>query len=123
MVNRNVLQLDQFIEEAGKNLSSGEKQLICICRAVLKKCKIVIMDEATANIDVRTEHVIQRVIHKYFEDCTVLTIAHRLSTVMKSDRVLVIEQGSVQEYDAPETLLEDDNSLFSSYARKLKSEE
>ena len=72
-----------MIEEKGNNLSSGEKQLICICRSILRKNKIVLMDEATANIDIKTEEVIQKLIHNKFEDSTVITIAHRLNTVIK----------------------------------------
>lgn len=109
----------QNIDEGGKNLSAGEKQLICICRAVLKRCKIVLLDEATANIDVRTEVAIHDSIEKYFKNCTVLTIAHRLSTVMQSDKVLVLENGEVCEFDSPSVLLEDPESLFSSYSKKL----
>lgn len=73
------------ITEGGKNLSSGERQLICICRAILRKNKIVILDEATANIDVVTEQKIQRLINDEFTSSTVITIAHRLNTIIKSD--------------------------------------
>jgi len=73
------------ITEGGKNLSSGERQLICICRAILRKNKIVILDEATANIDVVTEQKIQRLINDEFASSTVITIAHRLNTIIKSD--------------------------------------
>ena len=78
------------ISEGGSNLSQGEKQLICICRAVLRKSKIVVLDEATANIDVNTEEIIQQLIKKDFKDATVLTIAHRLNTIINSDKVLVL---------------------------------
>lgn len=81
------------ITEGGKNLSSGEKQLICICRAILRKNKIVILDEATANIDVVTEQKIQKLIKEEFTESTVITIAHRLNTIIKSDRVLVLSHG------------------------------
>ena len=91
--------LDQTIEEGGQNLSSGEKQLICICRAILKKNKIVLMDEATANIDIKTEETIQSLIHEKFNDSTVITIAHRLNTIINSDKVLVMERGRVKEFD------------------------
>lgn len=82
---RDPLGLKQKIETGGQNLASGEKQLICICRAVLQKNKVVLMDEATANIDVKTEETIQKLIHTEFVDSTVLTIAHRLNTIIKSD--------------------------------------
>ena len=81
------------ITEGGKNLSSGERQLICICRAILRKNKIVILDEATANIDVVTEQKIQRLINEEFTDSTVITIAHRLNTIIKSNYVLVLSRG------------------------------
>lgn len=78
--------LDGMISEGGENMSAGEKQLLCIARAVLKKSKIVLIDEATANIDVETEHRIQDTIIKVFKDCTVLTIAHRINTILHSDK-------------------------------------
>jgi ABC-type multidrug transport system fused ATPase/permease subunit len=81
------------IIEGGENLSSGEKSLICICRAVLRKNKIVILDEATANIDLITEQKIQKLISEEFKDCTVLTIAHRLQTIIESDNILVLDNG------------------------------
>ena len=112
--------LDQAIEEGGQNLSSGEKQLICICRAILKKNKIVLMDEATANIDIKTEETIQSLIHEKFNDSTVITIAHRLNTIINSDKVLVMERGRVKEFDWPKRLLEDKSSDFYSYVKALK---
>ena len=108
-----------MIEEKGQNLSSGEKQLICICRAIIKKSKIVLMDEATANIDIKTEELIQQQMHQNFEDATVITIAHRLNTVYNSDKVLVLDKGKVVEYDNPQVLLENKQSIFYSYVQKL----
>ena len=78
------------IFEGGSNLSVGEKQLICICRAVLRKNKIVVLDEATANIDVVTEQKILKLIKEEFKDSTVITIAHRLNTIIESDMVAVL---------------------------------
>jgi len=75
------------------SLSAGEKQLLCICRALLKHSKIVLVDEATANIDVKNDSIIQRVISEKFKNCTVLTIAHRLSTLNNSDKIIVMESG------------------------------
>jgi len=87
--------------EISDNLSSGEKSLVQICRAILRKNKIVILDEATANIDIETEQTIQKLIHEEFKGCTMLTIAHRLQTIIKSDKVLVMSYGKVAEYDSP----------------------
>lgn len=86
-------ELDFEMEENGKNLSSGEKQLICICRAILRQNKIILMDEATANIDISTEQVIQNLIKQEFAQCTVITIAHRLQTIIESDVILVLGNG------------------------------
>ena len=122
LINRDEKGLDQAIEENGQNLSSGEKQLICICRAILQKNKIVLMDEATANIDIKTEETIQNLIQDKFKDATVITIAHRLNTIINSDRVLVLDKGKVSEFDNPQTLLEDPNSMFSSYVKCLKQD-
>ena len=81
------------IDENGSNLSSGEKQLICICRAILRKNKVVLLDEATANIDIVTEEKIQKLITLEFKDATVITSAHRLNTIINSDKVLVLSFG------------------------------
>lgn len=97
MLNRHEEGLEQHVEEKGQNLSSGEKQLICICRAILRKNKIVLMDEATANIDIKTEEAIKRMIHDKLAGSTVITIAHRLNTINNSDKVLVLEKGTLVE--------------------------
>ena len=96
-----ISMLDFEIEENGKNLSSGEKQLICICRAILRQNKIILLDEATANIDLVTEQKIQALIKKEFTECTVITIAHRLQTIIESDKIIVLGEGKVLEYDNP----------------------
>ena len=93
------------ITEGGANLSTGERQLICICRAILRKNKVVVLDEATANIDIVTEEKIQKLIESEFRESTVITIAHRLNTIIKSDKVLVLVDGRVEEYDAPRELM------------------
>lgn len=85
--------LDSEITENGENLSVGERQLISIARAILKPTKIVLVDEATANIDVKTESVIYKAMNESFKNSTVITVAHRLNTVINSDRILVLEGG------------------------------
>ena len=110
------------ITEFGNNLSLGKKQLLCFARAILKKSKIIFLDEATASLDQKTEDIIEKIIDKYFKDNTVLTIAHRVQTVKKCDRVIVMDQGKVIEFDKPEILLKKQNSLFASlYYKNLKS--
>ncbi|XP_072332338.1 ATP-binding cassette sub-family C member 4 isoform X2 [Scyliorhinus torazame] len=100
------------LAEAGSNFSVGQRQLVCLARAVLRKSKILIIDEATANVDPRTDELIQKTIREKFEQCTVLTIAHRLNTIIDSDRILVLDAGRVAEYAEPYILLEDKDSLF-----------
>lgn len=90
----------------------GQKQLICLARALLRKTKILILDEATAAIDLETDDVIQRTIRSEFNDCTVLTIAHRLNTIMDSDRIIVLDKGKVVEFDSPATLVANTESVF-----------
>lgn len=96
----------------GGGLSSGEKALICICRAILRKARVVILDEATANIDIETEQKIQGLIKTSFAHCTMLTIAHRLQTIMESDKVMVMSFGKVAEFNSPAELMKDPESHF-----------
>jgi len=105
------------------SLSAGEKQLICICRAVLRKNKIVIMDEATANIDIVTEEKIQALMKKSFEHSTVFTIAHRINTIINSDRVMVLDEGHCLEYADPKISTKNPNSEFSKLIAMKKEEE
>lgn len=101
------------ISEGGSNLSAGQRQLMCLARALAKKnCKVLILDEATANVDVDTDSIVQQTIRSAFEDRTILTIAHRLNTIIDSDRIIVLEQGRVKEFDTPANLLKDKNSIF-----------
>ncbi|KAJ1647430.1 hypothetical protein LPJ64_001206 [Coemansia asiatica] len=104
--------LDFEVAQGGENFSAGQRQLICLARALLRHAKVLILDEATAAIDNQTDKVIQQVIRSKFMDCTVLTIAHRLNTVMDSDMILVIDQGTVTEYDTPSNLLAKKSSMF-----------
>ncbi|XP_001372990.1 ATP-binding cassette sub-family C member 2 [Monodelphis domestica] len=98
--------LSYEVSEAGDNFSIGQRQLLCLARALLQKSKILIMDEATAAVDLETDHLIQVTIRKEFSDCTVITIAHRLHTIMDSDRVMVLDRGKIIEFDSPEKLLQ-----------------
>ena len=104
--------LNMLITENGSNISIGEKQLICITRAILRKSKIVVMDEATASIDINTENIIQEAIEKLLSSSTIITIAHRIKTIINSTRILVLEKGKIAEYDTPENLLSNKDSLF-----------
>ena len=101
------------VKEEGKNLSVGERQLICIIRAILRCNKIVILDEATANIDVVTEQAIQKLIDEEFNGATVLCIAHRLNTIIRSNKVLVMDKGQAIEFDSPQALMANKSSVFS----------
>ncbi|KAI1314392.1 Multidrug resistance-associated protein 1 [Mortierella claussenii] len=104
--------LSYEVTQNGENFSVGQRSLICLARALLRKTKILILDEATAAVDVETDELIQRTIRTEFKDRTILTIAHRIKTVMDSDRILVLERGRVQEYEAPSVLLMRKESLF-----------
>lgn len=97
--------LDCKISDGGANFSMGQRQLICLARAILCNNRILILDEATANVDPETDHLIQRTIRSNFADCTVLTIAHRLNTVIDSDRVIVMDGGEIVEFDSPYNLI------------------
>ncbi|XP_065206731.1 multidrug resistance-associated protein 1-like [Planococcus citri] len=105
-------RLEYQIKEGGGNLSFGQKQLICLARALLRKTKILILDEATASVDLETDELIQKTIRKEFYQCTVITIAHRLNTVQDYDKILVMENGTVKEFDTVENLLNRKDSIF-----------
>ncbi|XP_058453712.1 multidrug resistance-associated protein 1-like [Malaya genurostris] len=109
--------LDHDIAENGENLSVGQRQLICLARAILRKTKVLILDEATAAVDLETDDLIQKTIRTEFSDCTILTIAHRLNTILDSDRVLVLDKGLVAECDTPHALLTDKNTIFYGMAK------
>ncbi|XP_017000056.2 probable multidrug resistance-associated protein lethal(2)03659 [Drosophila takahashii] len=105
--------LETKITEGGSNFSVGQRQLVCLARAILRENKILVMDEATANVDPQTDALIQATIRNKFKDCTVLTIAHRLHTIMDSDKVLVMDAGRAVEFGTPyELLTAEDSNVF-----------
>ena len=125
MVEKLPGQLEYRVNETGSNFSVGERQLVCLARALVQKSKIIIMDEATANVDFKTDNLIQEVIRHKFKDSTVLTIAHRLNTIMDYDKVLILDGGRMVEFDKPEILIQN-GGIFAelvknSYARKSEA--
>lgn len=116
-----VQSLDKKLEfectEGGDNLSVGQKQLICLTRALLRKTKILILDEATASIDHNTDEFIQSTIRNQFKECTILTIAHRLNTIIDNHRIMVLDRGKLVEFDTPKNLLSNNSSIFYSMAK------
>jgi ABC-type multidrug transport system fused ATPase/permease subunit len=136
-------QLDEPVAEFGENISVGSRQLLCLARAILQKNKILVMDEATANVDFETDACIQKTIRKLFHDVTVITIAHRsaslslplslcpllplpapssdyhrINTILDYDRVLVLERGKIIEFDNPQKLLANPDSAFFGLAKE-----
>lgn len=105
------------------SLSAGEKQLICIARAVLRENKIVILDEATANIDIVTEEKIQKLMNNHFKNATVFTIAHRINTIINSDNVLVMDKGKNIEFGDPQKLSKDSKSEFYQLIQEIEKKE
>uniref|UniRef100_F7GAD5 ATP binding cassette subfamily C member 4 (PEL blood group) n=1 Tax=Callithrix jacchus TaxID=9483 RepID=F7GAD5_CALJA len=112
-------KMDTELAESGSNFSVGQRQLVCLARAILRKNKILIIDEATANVDPRTDELIQKKIREKFAHCTVLTIAHRLNTIIDSDKIMVLDSGRLKEYDEPYVLLQNKESLFYKMVQQL----
>ncbi|KAG2036744.1 multidrug resistance-associated ABC transporter [Suillus americanus] len=112
-INVNVFRsLESPVSEGGENFSTGEKQLLCMARAILKRSKVLVMDEATASVDYTTDELIGKTIREEFANSTILTIAHRLRTVIDYDRVMLLDQGKIVEFDHPAVLLSDPSSQF-----------
>ncbi|VDD91907.1 unnamed protein product [Enterobius vermicularis] len=120
------LEQAQFcrIGEGGANFSVGQRQLICLARAILKNARILVIDEATANVDLETDSLIQKAIKMNFAESTVLTIAHRLHTIMQSDKIMVsfITNGTLVEFDVPYVLLRNEQGAFSALVAETGEE-
>lgn len=112
--------LDAIITEGGENFSQGQRQLFCLARAFVRKTSIFIMDEATASIDMATENILQKVVMTAFADRTVVTIAHRVHTILSADLVIVLKRGAILEFDKPEKLLSRKDSVFASFVHADK---
>ncbi|XP_015788147.1 multidrug resistance-associated protein 4-like isoform X1 [Tetranychus urticae] len=113
--------LDAIVTQGGSNLSLGQRQLLCLIRALLQRNKIMILDEATSNMDHQTDTLIQETIRAEFKDCTVLTVAHRLNTIIDMDKILLIDAGQVLEYGEPYLLLKQETGHFKSLVSKTGS--
>ncbi|XP_063983102.1 ATP-binding cassette sub-family C member 4-like [Diachasmimorpha longicaudata] len=110
--------LDSKVVDKGGNFSVGQRQLVCLARAILRNNKILVLDEATANVDPHTDMLIQKTIRSKFMACTVLTIAHRLNTIMDSDKIIVMDNGRIVEFDHPYVLLKNRHGKFYSFVQK-----
>jgi len=105
-------KLDEPVAERGSNFSVGQRQMICMARALLRNTKILLMDEATASVDLKTDTLVQKMVRKNFKDMSVLTIAHRLNTIMDNNKVMVLDKGQVVEYDHPSKLLDNPDGVL-----------
>ncbi|GFS26380.1 multidrug resistance-associated protein 1, partial [Elysia marginata] len=110
--------LSYLCEEGGQNLSVGQRQLICMTRSLMRRTKVLMLDEATAAVDLETDELIQQTIRHCFKDCTVLTVAHRLNTIMDYDRIIVLDAGCIAEFETVEKLLENRDSIFYSMVKE-----
>ncbi|XP_060989039.1 ATP-binding cassette sub-family C member 4-like [Dama dama] len=113
-------KMNTELAESGLNLSVGQKQLVCLARAILRKNQILIIDKATSYVDPRTDELIQKKIHERFSQCTVLTIAHRLSNIIDCEWIMVLDSGKRKEHNQPNNLLQDRNSLFYKMVQQLE---
>ena len=118
-------KLKTTVSEGGENFSMGERQLLCLARALLLKGKrekehgsfILVLDEATASIDMQTDRIIQKALRDHCKDATVIIIAHRLDTIIDTDKILVLNNGQIEDFDSPKALLSKEHSLFWSLAK------
>ena len=114
-------QLDWRVSDGGENMSVGQRQLLCLGRALLRRCRVVVMDEASASLDLQSDQTMKQVIAREFVSCTVLTIAHRLNTVLTSDRIMVFEAGRLREFDKPAVLLREKGGLLAQLMEDAQS--
>ncbi|XP_020591769.1 LOW QUALITY PROTEIN: ABC transporter C family member 3-like [Phalaenopsis equestris] len=105
-------KLDSIVTENGENWSVGQRQLVCLGRVILKRSKVLVLDEATASVDTATDNLIQKTLRQQFSDSTVITVAHRITSVLDSDIVLLLDDGLIIEHDSPTRLLENKSSMF-----------
>lgn len=106
------LNLNNIIAEGGSNISQGQRQLICLARTLLRQPKVILLDEATASLDYKSDQIIQKTVREEFSNCTIMTIAHRLKTVIDYDKIVVLDNGVLKEYDHPYSLLLNKDSIF-----------
>lgn len=114
--------MDSKIFDNNQNFSAGQRSLVCLARVILEKNKILIQDEATAHLDGTTDLIVQQIIREQFADCTVLTIAHRLDSVMDSDRVLVMDAGGMVEFDHAYRLLQKSDGFLTKLVAETGTE-
>lgn len=115
-------KLDAPVQEGGSNFSVGQRQLICICRALLRKSRILLMDEATACVDSETDRKIQETIRRNFGHCTIITVAHRLGTIIDYNKIALLDRGRCLEFDAPYHLLQREGGSFAGLVAELGPE-
>lgn len=119
-INEMIPTLETYVENSGAKYSAGQKQLVCLARAAIAKCRILVLDEATANMDAETEKMLTGVVEEIFADCTILAIAHRLHSILHFDKVLVLDRGNIVEYDNPRTLLAQTHTVFHRMCEEAK---
>lgn len=113
--------LSAAVAEYGENLSAGMRQMLVLGRALLRQCRVLLLDEATSSVDFETDRAIQRTIRECFPGCTVITIAHRINTIMDSDKILVMKDGIAEEFASPSDLLKNEDSIFSEIVRQSQT--
>ncbi|CAK1599825.1 unnamed protein product [Parnassius mnemosyne] len=118
-LKQSVTSLSVAVAAGGANFSAGQRQLLCLARAALARNRLLVLDEATANVDPNTDALIQKSLRKYFAECTVITVAHRLHTVADSDRVIVMEAGQIVESGHPHELLQKSDGYFTRMVKQL----